>query len=351
MQLLVIINNEVTRRAIKPVLDLLIANGIDPKILENPYCNGFMSAYSKNFVNLAFATKFKWDFIIASNPIDEHQFKGRRMVIHHGSMFGNSSWSLKSAYHSDVYFGLSPHELSYLKHHLKENFDSKKFIPAGNPANDHLVDLNKQNSILRTKKRSMLGLNDQKTILLSSHWTSLGNLRKFGTGLLDAVSWNYPDHQIICTCHPTLLKNPKAEFLIDKKIETPNFNADWIFKSIQRLKEKNTNVHLFFNDAKPTDLLYVSDIFVGDNSSFLAEASYFQIPLIANTDGAYFDKVVQNIVSTAVAEFSSIEQLIENLHFAVHTDNVKYGENIKNLFLYNIGSSANTIYETIVNYK
>lgn len=351
MQLLFIINNEVTRRAINPVLDLFIVNGIEPKLLENPYCNGFMSAYAKNFVNLAFATKFKWDFIIASNPLEEHQFKGKRMVAHHGSMFGNNSWSLKSAYHSDVYFGLSPHELSYLKHHLKEKFDPKKFIPAGNPANDHLAELNKQNSQLRYNKRSMLGLKDQKTILLSSHWTSLGNLRKFGTGLLEAVSWNYPDHQIICTCHPTLLKNPKAEFLIHKKVETPHFNSDWIFKSLQQMKDRNPNIHLLINDIKPTDLLYVADIFVGDNSSFLAEASFFEIPLIANTDGAYFDEVVQKLVSSDVANFSSIEQLIENLHFAIHTENAKYGKKIKDLFVYNIGNSAKTIYDHIIFFK
>lgn len=351
MHVLFIINNEVTRRAIHPVLDLFVASGIVPKLLENPFCSRFMSAYSQHFVNLVSAKKFKWDFIISSNPLEENQFTGRRMVTHHGSMFGNNSWSLKSAYHCDVYFGLSPHELTYLKHHLKDNFDPKKFVPAGNPANDHLRALDKNNASLLSGKKARLGLADQKTILLSSHWTSLGNLRKFGTGLVDAISWNYPDHQILCTCHPTLLKNPKAEFVIQKKIETPHFDSEWIFKSLRQLEEKNPNIHLFFNETKPTDLLYVSDIFVGDNSSFLAEASFFEIPLIANTEGTYFDPVVQQIVSSDVHRFTSIEQLLENFHFAVNTDQAKYGKNIKDLFMYNVGQSAQTVYDTVISYR
>lgn len=351
MHVLFIINNEVTRRAIQPVLDLFMAQGIDSKILSNPFCEKFMPTYSRNFVNLSFAQNFKWDFLMSSNPLEREQFKGRRMVTHHGSMFGNSSWSLKSAYHSDVYFGLSPHELAYLKHHLKDKFDPKKFIPAGSPANDHLLALDKNNAPYLAEKRALLGLSDQKTILLSSHWTSLGNLRKFGTGLVEAVSWNYPEHQILCTCHPTLLKNPTAEFQINKKVETPHFNSEWIFKSLHQLKEHNPNIHLFFNDTQPTDLLYVSDIFVGDNSSFLAEASFFGIPLIANTEGAYFDPVVQKTVSSDVQPFKSVEQLLENLHFAVNTDQVKYGKNIKELFMYNVGQSAKTIYDTVISYQ
>lgn len=350
MQILFVINNNVTQRAILPVLDLFEVSGVEPKLLENPYCSRFLSTYSKFFVNIAFAERFKWDFIISSNPLEKEQFHGRRMVTHHGSMFGNNAWSLKSAFHSDFYFGLSPHELAYLKHHLKENFDSNKFLPTGNPANDHLQALDKRNVSLMSEKKALLGLNDRKTILLSSHWTSLGNFRKFGPGLLDAIIWNYPDHQIICTCHPTLMKNPKAEFIIDKRRETPYFNSEWIFNSLEKMKYRNPNVHLLFENSEPKNLLYVSDIFIGDNSSFLAEASFFSMPLIANTDGAFFDKVVQNLVSSDVAKFSSIEELLENLHFVIHSNKAKYGDKIKDLFIYNVGRSAQSIYEKIINY-
>ncbi len=351
MSLLFIISDEVNRRSLLPVLDIFIQNEYECKILVNNYCMNFLKGYSKHFVNESDAMKLSWQFVISGNPIEKDKFKGRFVGVHHGSMFGNSAWSLYTARHSDIYFGLSPQELPFIKHHLKDKFNEDKFIPSGNPANDYLIDLSNSTPDLRTRKRKLLGLEDKRTILLSSHWTSIGNLRRFGTGLLDALIWNFPNHQIICTCHPKLLTNPKSEFLVDRPVKTPHFDAHWLVNS---LKAKQSNqVKVFLDEPKSAELAFLSDIFIGDNSSLLAEASLFKIPLIRSIGGVYFDKTISKIISSATYEFENTEKLLETIKYVEDPTqiNKKMSEKIRELFIYNIGSSAKTIFDSLTSMR
>lgn len=347
MQSLFIIDNEVSRRAITPVLDIFIKNGSDCRILANSFCTGIMKDYAARFIDPRDSVKVTWQFVISANPVKRHRLKGRLVSIAHGSMFGNSAWSLNRAFHADIYFGLSPHELPYIKRHLGDRFDENKFIATGSPANDKLIDFLNPDQNSKVKIKQTLGLTDRKTILLSSHWTSLGLLRRFGTGLLDAIAWNFPDHQIICTCHPGLLASPKSEFHINKIIKTPYFDARWLINSLK--SKQSRQVKMILNEATPAELLHVSDIFVGDNSSFLAEASLFEIPLLACSAGSYFDKTISEIISSDTHQFKNIEELVGNLKAVGNSDqeNIKTGDRIKELFMYNIGFSAEAIVENL----
>ena len=347
MSILFIVNDEVSRRSINPILEIFILNKCKFRILENHYSMNFMKIYRGDFIEESDAINFSWQFIISANPIKKGKFKGRYVSIPHGTMFGNNAWSLNRALNSDIFFGISPHELTYIKHHLRDRFDECKFIPSGNPANDYLIELFNSNSATKTSKKKLFGLDDRKTILLSSHWTSLGNLRKFGIGLLDAIIWNFPDYQVICTCHPKLLTSPKVEFRINKTVFTPHFNANWLISSLKA--RENNLIKVILNNTNPAELLFISDIFIGDNSSHLAEASFFEIPLIVNSKGSYFDKAIAKIVSSETHQFNNIEELIGNLSYIEDPNNsdIKVGRMIKKIFMFNVGSSARTIFDSL----
>lgn len=349
MNILFIIDDEVHRRSIMPVFRLFVNNGYYCKILLNAYASHFLLKHSQYFVDSSDAVNQEWKYIISSNPIKKGIFKGLRVSIPHGSMFGNSSWSLMRALNSDIYFGLSPHELPYIKYYLKENFIEDSFIASGNPALDEYLPFLNNSHEQKIKVRNSLGLTSKKVILLTSHWTSVSNFRKFGTGLLDAIKWNFPKHQILCTCHPKLLNSPKSEFLYSQNTKTPYFDSKWLVQSIKKIEDSQVKVFL---GSDPTALLFSSDIFVGDNSSILAQASFFGIPLIVQNEGTYFSKKIEDRIKSDVYQFKNIEQLIQSIALAdVHEKNrrEKTGEKIKELFIFNVGSAAKAIFESLKN--
>lgn len=351
-KILFIISNEVARRAIEPLLKILNNNGHFCKILENQYSLRELERYSEKIIDEKFAKNYIWDFIISSNPVNKSKFTGKIVSIPHGSMYGNNAWSLKRASNADIYFGISPHELVYMKNHLGNAIENIKFIPSGNPANDLLKSIknleNKDFIELRNKKREALGLSNNRTILLSSHWTSRSNLRTFGTGLLEALIWNFPDHQIICTTHPNLLNSPKSEFSIDTPTNTPHFEADWLIKALKSKASKRVKIFL---NRSPSDLLFVSDIFIGDHSSLVAQAAYLDLPLIIYNRGGlnYFDKEVAEIVNSESHQFENIEQL---LGWVKYFDNEKVekvdAKSIKEMFMYNVGGATRTIFKNLI---
>lgn len=348
VDVLFILESEVARRALEPVLDIFIKHGFKCRISANAYCLKNMQQYVKYFIDENISKNLSCKFVISGNPIPEGYYKGCRVSIPHGSMFGNSAWSLLRALHCDIYFGISPSELPYIRRHLKEKFDEEKFYASGCPHNDHLINLINSQNEDRSKARALLGLEEgKKTILLSSHWTSIGNLRRFGTGLLDALIWNFPNHQIVCTCHPMLLTSPKGEFLINKKNQTLHFEAPWLIKSLR--SRQGNQVKVILDEKGSAELLFLSDIFIGDNSSMLVEASIFEMPLIKSSGGYYFDKSIEKIVSSDVYGFGNIEELIGAVKYIESSDgiNTKNGREIRGLFGYNIGCATKTIFNSL----
>lgn len=349
MQVLFIINAEVERRALMPVFDLLLSKNATCRILKTPFAVQCMRQHEAVFLDESSAKGFGSDFVISANPIQEHEFNGQRAAIHHGSMFGNNAWSLNIANHSDIYFGLSAHEYEYIQTYLKETFTPERFVASGNPANDPLLQYARADAASKDVIRQELGLRKKRTLMLSSHWTSLGNFRRFGTALIDALTWNFPDDEIICTCHPLLRLNPKNEFHIDKVIATPYFESDWLIACLQSKAAHNPNIKLNFDEANLGKLLSVTDVFIGDNSSLLAEASFFDMPLLANVGGAYFNQKISRLVAEDVHAFASVEELIGTLKSLerLDPDRIKTGKKIKELFMHNVGSAAQTIVETL----
>ncbi len=349
-KILFVIHNEVSSRSVLPIVDQFILNGCVVKILIPSNMFKLCKLYSNLIFNEKQVFESEWDFIVSSNPLNKKIFKGKIISVAHGSMWGNSTWSLKMAFNSDVYFGISPQESIYLFENLRDHMLGIKFIPVGNPSNDYLKifpdRLSLKYSDAKSNLKQRLGLDDRKVILIASHWTSAGNLRTYGASMIDALYWNFPDHQIIATCHPKLLTSPKSEFVTDKAIETPYFEADWIIKSLEN--KANSRVKIIL-DRRIADLMFVSDIFVGDHSSSFIEAAYFELPLVLRNLNIYFDKNISSVVAQDAITFANLEQLIEGVRKAGQLK--KYSENInlriKELFHYNIGNAAQTIFEEI----
>lgn len=349
MLVLFVISNEVSRRSVQPILEKMMALGVDCYLEESPFLLNYKNIFSNIFIAQEHAKTRTWDFIISANPMRRNDYKGKRISVPHGSMFGNNSWTLNMAHHSDLYFALSEYEFFYLKKYFKDKFDKSRFMPSGSPANDYLLQYRHANNTQKSNIRDEFGLKDLPTILLTSHWTSMGNLRRFGTGLLDALAWNFPNHQIVCCFHPALLSNPKSEFRINKNINALHFDINWLLKSLDDQARRHKHIKIIKTIDIPAKLLAVTDIFIGDNSSFLAEASYFDKPLVACLDGSYFDQSIHKIVESSVHQFNNIEGLLGHVSTITQepSANIKRGENIKKLFMHNIGSATETIVKTL----
>lgn len=349
-KILFVIHNEVSSRSILPIVDIFVRYECACHVFIAANISELCKSYSNLMVDEKIVFDTEWSFVVTSNPLNKKIFKGKIINVAHGSMWGNNAWSLKMALNSDVYFGISPQEMRYLSEYLKTHLYGINFIPAGNPSNDYLKSFpdrsSSSHSDAKFNIKNQLGLDERKVILLASHWTSVGNLRTYGASMIDALYWNFPDHQIIATCHPKLLTNPKSEFLIDKAISTPDFDADWIVKSLKNRANSRVKVIL---DRRIADLMFVSDIFVGDHSSSFIEAAYFELPLVLRNLNIYFDKNISSVVAQDAITFANLEQLIEGVRKAGKLK--KYSENInlriKELFHYNIGNAAQTIFEEI----
>ncbi|MFO1121469.1 MAG: hypothetical protein U1F47_04000 [Hyphomicrobiales bacterium] len=127
--------------------------------------------------------------------------------------------SLKRALTGDVYCGFSPAEKLYIDQHLREDAKKFKFVMTGAPHNDRLHKFLGMSEVdrLSIKKKQLLKLGldgDKKTILISSHWSSSGNLRKFGGSIVEAICYNFPHHQVAASCHPKLWSNPQDEYSV-----------------------------------------------------------------------------------------------------------------------------------------
>ncbi len=338
MDSLFIINNEVTKRSLLPVFETLKKN-IKCYILSDDYSMNNLYSYSESFIEARDALKKNWFYVFHSDPVEKAIFKGLRVSLPHGAMFGNNSWTLRMFQGSDLYFGISPPELRYIRSHLGNNFPVKKFFAAGNPAHDKIYD-----ELLKRKKKIIepVEANREKTILISSHWTSSGNFRKYGSGLIDALRFTFPRCKILVDCHPKIFENPKNEFRINRFFSTPNFNADWLlsyFKSIE-----NENIKIIKEKEDRWSAMGKADVFIGDCSSMVAEAARFKIPLIIQKDIKYFDSRIQKIVQADTYGFDSIEDLVAIVDAVLfNNDRDDTGQYIRKLFSYNIGGVVTTV--------
>lgn len=130
-------------------------------------------------------------------------------------------------------------------------------------------------------------------------------------------------------------------------METPNFDSTWLLSALQ--SRQSDRVRIVLNEATSAELLSISDIFVGDNSSLLAEASFFGIPLLANNDNSYFDRQISDVVFSDVHQFKNIEELLAGLDICLglESEKIKVGNLIKKLFMHNVGGATKAIYENL----
>lgn len=303
------------------------------------------------------AKNLSWKFLIANNPIKKWGLKGKTIGYHHGSMFGNNTWSLRTVLNSDYFFTLSDAEHLYIKRHLGEKSEKTPLFTVGNPKLTKSLNYSKssphyKNSYVRRKKIEHGLDSDKPVIAFTSHWTSEGNIRTYGPGIIEALAYNFPNHHVVVNFHPKIFENPQSEPINGKIANTSGFHFGWIWHVLKKLE--SSRIIKLWPHGNQFDMLAVSDVVICDKSSIFIETLPFELPIFAKADLNYYDKSIEEIVKNRANSFSSIENLIKILR--EHFSYTSQGRDVdikrdaaKELFIHNDGNASSNFLRILEN--
>ena len=199
---------------------------------------------------------------------------GYRIYVPHGTGFGND-YSLKCYQDSNIYCGHTPDEKTFVRERLGSDLNqSASFIATGCPKNDmfepYILASKEEKLILKSEaKLSMRIPEDRNVIFIGSHWTKSGLLRKFGTGLIQALSCLGDNFKIIQGSHPNLWN----QHLNANQHVNPQ-TSRWIYDALCRERDRGA---VFLNlGVSDVNALLASDIVISDFSSITLEASLLE---------------------------------------------------------------------------
>ena len=179
---------------------------------------------------------------------------------------------------------------------------------------------------------------DQAVVFIASHWTPSGLLRKFGTGLIQALSALGDQVRIIQGSHPNLWNQHVSAQ-----------TSQWIYQSLCREVDRGA-VALSLGVSDATALL-ASDVVVADVSSIVIEAALLEKPLMLHIDRQSFrsDEVYQ-IYSGVGIQFSGADDLVQSFLRGVSFPEKRTEMLRKNkeLFGYNLGGASKKVAEVIL---
>ena len=267
--------------------------------------------------------------------------------VPHGSGFGNSEsqdYVLSCFQAANVYCGISPAELLFIREVLgSEVAESVPFVATGCPKNDMFASYVEASEEERAQLRAQIKQSlkipaDQAVVFIASHWTPSGLLRKFGTGLIQALSALGDQVRIIQGSHPNLWNQHVSAQ-----------TSQWIYQSLCREVDRGA-VALSLGVSDATALL-ASDVVVADVSSIVIEAALLEKPLMLHIDRQSFrsDEVYQ-IYSGVGIQFSGADDLVQSFLRGVSFPEKRTEMLRKNkeLFGYNLGGASKKVAEVIL---
>lgn len=262
--------------------------------------------------------------------------RGLQVYMHHGTSYGSSGSNLPNAEQHDIYFGLAQVQRDYFESLSPGIFEkSRAFFAIGSPKTDALVNgkYNKQKTLAE------LGLPDQPTILITSHWSKYSTLSVFGNKVFKEVSSAFPECNVIQTGHPWLWTTNK------------NIDRDWceqLSSSLQCVEKECLNA-LFLPSYTVEPLLSIADILIADHSSVITMYSLLDRPivffnnLVARNNNVGKPEIIGKYIDASHV-FSDIDQLVDSCQTAFNKpDEKKRGRHmLREAFFANAGQSSKT---------
>lgn len=270
-------------------------------------------------------------------------------TISHGSMFGNSDFPMQRYEHADFILGLSNYEKSYIQRHKPEWLNTKQFIAVGNPKLDYWHGKrdweSQERSNLRVRMRKHYGLHPgQRVIVISSHWGSQGNLRRYWSGLIDWVCAFTTDCTVMVTLHPKLM----TQFDVSRSRhgETVAIRRHNSSRMMAMLNDRQAKGAIQLWLSRPiSDLLAIADVVIGDRSSLLVEAACADVPILLSRQVEFADTEVAHHVESAVGIFEDFDELLVQLSDAFDDPGAKKmaRRQFTDLFTHTIGMASQNV--------
>ena len=286
------------------------------------------------------ASLSKWHFVVSSHV---NGFYPRRhalkVYIHHGPGFGTLGSKLHIARNFDIFFGLSEAERLYFENFQPDIFSNDRaFFPVGFPKDDALIN----SGIQREQVLEELGLDDRKTVLITSHWQSVSILRTFEEELFRQIADEFSDCNVIQTGHPWLWQPNKKQ------------EESWRESIIRKCRDVEREFpNTRFLPAKPVDpLLISSDLLIGDHSSVMTTYSLLNRPIIFfdNPELEFASNDIRQIYREASHAFCSLDNLSSICREAlVHPEIKEKGRHtMRKTFHSNPGSAGETAAQVLL---
>lgn len=267
----------------------------------------------------------KWHYVFTTEACGLTFLRSTtKAFIYHGCGYGNLDRNTDDFKEDDylkkivrnsslsLYFCNSYIDREVLSGHLESKHDLsvKKLFVSGMPRMDRLVNCDKS---IRQTYLSGLGLNpDNKTVVISSHWTKKSLHKSFGVMSVEALSQSYPDINILVFGHGNLWRDDKGS----------------LTRQFEQLQSSASNVRFLPNLEDTVPLLVSGDIFVGDNSSIFIEFCLMDKPVVFfdHPDFVFSDPLVEQLYKDASCHFSSIPQLVSAVGDCLTKQDVKVSQ-------------------------
>lgn len=238
--------------------------------------------YESLYVDRASATAQQADIVLACHPVGLSEHPNAVLAcLHHGSGFGESAYALRVVQSSDLYFTVHDREHDYIGHYLRNGLGGRRLVTAGQPRLDRLIHWQEQVARNRRAVCEHLGLPpDKRVILLTSHWTPMALLRRFGGDLIRALAPLGRAYTLVQTAHPLLWRSPDYDTFNprnpDWQAGTP-FDADTLREDLAQACAQTPGAVLL-PTPDPSRMLALADLVIGDYSSVLIEAALLDRP-------------------------------------------------------------------------
>lgn len=234
------------------------------------------------------AAQGRWDAVFAAdNRKGERVPSGFRVRIPHGAAYGLHGYGVASLARCDLFVATSEAHREFLERHRRLTNASAEIVVGGHPRLDRLWRIRPS----REEAAAGLGLDPGRpTVVVTSHWTPEGNLRRFGAALARGILAAFPEANVLQTGHPNVwervrydIADPRANLAtrLARRIRRGlrPFDYDGLFRDLARLSAESPRFRLVDPD-RSFEAVSAADVLVGDLSSVTVEFTLWDRPIV-----------------------------------------------------------------------
>lgn len=330
---------------------------------EEPVEAAAPAAFPARRVPVREAAGRRWDLVLAAdNQRGERVPDGPRVRLPHGGSYGLHGYGIVSLGRCDLFVATSEAQRVFLERHRHLTGATAPVVVGGHPRLDRLWRGRRE----RSEVLDGLGLDPARpTVAIASHWTPLGNLRRFGAALPRTILSVLPEANVVQAGHPNIwqrvrydIADPRATLLsraLGKlRRELRPFDYDGLFRDLEALASAEARFRLLPPD-RTFDALAAADVLVTDWSSVTVEFTLFDRPIVLHRPPGFraFDAGLEAAYLAASDPFSDLAEVGAALREALSAPGAKRPGRtaLRDLCLEYRGTAGKRIVEVLLDFS